>query len=263
MQSVAEKLANLTPDARAEVLGQITDTEAEALLYDWRGFLARPNQVAPGGDWDIWLLLAGRGFGKTRTGAEWVREIVETNAAGRIALVAETAADARDVMVSELLRIFPPGETPVYTKSNRCVEFRNGAKAFTYNATEPDQLRGPQHDAAWSDEIAKWRYARETWDMLQFGLRLGKHPRQVVTTTPRPIELVKAILAGKEGDVEVTRGSTMDNRSNLAPRFLERIQARYAGTRLGRQELEAEILGDLPGAIWTQTAIPTWRSGPG
>lgn len=259
MQSVAEQLARLTPDERAQALAQLSDTEAEALLYDWRGFLARENQIAPEGDWDVWLLLAGRGFGKTRTGAEWVREQVETNAAERIALVAETAADARDVMVSELLRIFPPDKTPTYTKSNRCVEFTNGAKAFIYNATEPDQLRGPQHDAAWSDEIAKWRYARETWDMLQFGLRLGRHPRQVVTTTPRPIELVKAIVAGNEGKVVITRGTTMDNRSNLAARFLDRVQKRYAGTRLGRQELNAEILGDLPGAIWTQAAIDAYR----
>ena len=259
MQSVAQRLATLNPSDRKAALSVLTDAEAEALLYDWPGFLARPEQLAPEGDWDIWLCLAGRGWGKTRTGAEWVRGIVNAGTAEKIALVAETAADARDVMVAELLRIFPKDETPVYTKSNRCVEFSNGAKAFTYNATEPDQLRGPQHDAAWLDEIAKWRYARETWDQCQFGLRLGVHPRQVVTTTPRPIELVKAIVAGQEGKVEITRGSTMDNRANLASRFLERIQSRYAGTRLGRQELNAELLGDLPGAIWTQAAIDTYR----
>ncbi len=259
MQSVAEKLASLTPDARAEALAPLTDQEKAALLYDWRGFLARPEQIAPDGDWDIWLCLAGRGWGKTRTGAEWVREMVDGNRAEKIALVAETAADARDVMVAELLRIFPPDQMPVYTKSNRCVEFHNGAKAYTYNAVEPDQLRGPQHDAAWLDEIAKWRHARETFDQLQFGLRLGRHPRQIITTTPRPIELVKAIVAGQEGKVHVTRGRTMDNASNLAATFMDRIQRRYAGTRLGRQELEAEILGDLPGAIWRQSDIDTYR----
>jgi len=259
LQSVAERLATLTPDERAKIVAQLTDAEAEVLLCDWRGFNARPAQIAPDGDWDIWLLLAGRGFGKTRTGAEWVREQVEANAAGRIALIAETAADARDVMVAELLRIFPPGEMPLYTKSNRCVEFNNGAKAFTYNAVEPDQLRGPQHDAGWLDEIAKWKYARETFDQFQFGLRLGKHPRQVITTTPRPIELVKAIVAGQEGKVHVTRGSTMDNRANLSSRFMERIQQRYSGTRLGRQELNAEILSDLPGAIWAQSTIDAYR----
>ena len=258
-QSVAEQLANLTPDARAKALAQLTDQEAEALLYDWRGFLARPAQVMPDGDWDVWMVLAGRGFGKTRTGAEAVREVVGNGTAERIGLIAETAADARDVMVAELMRIFPPDKRPEYIKSNRCVEFHNGAKAWTYNATEPDQLRGPQHDFLWHDELAKWRYARETWDQAQFGLRLGNHPRQIVTTTPRPIELIKAIVSGQEGRVHVTRGRTMDNRANLAATFLDKIERRYAGTRLGRQELEAEILGDLPGALWQQSVLDTYR----
>lgn len=259
MLSVAERLANLTPSERAEAIALVTDAEAEALLYDWRGFLARENQIMPAGDWEIWMVLAGRGFGKTRTGAEAVREEVTLNRSERIGLIAETAADARDVMVAELLRIFPKSERPVYTKSTRSVQFHNGATAFTYNAVEPDQLRGPQHDFLWHDELAKWRYARETWDQAQFGLRLGNHPRQIITTTPRPIELVKAIVAGQEGKVHVTRGSTMDNRANLASSFMTRIQQRYAGTRLGRQELDAEILGDLPGAIWSQATIDTYR----
>ena len=256
---MAERLAALSPADREAALANLSDAEAEALLYDWRGFLARPAQIMPEGDWDIWCILAGRGFGKTRTGAEAVKEEIDLSRSGRIGLIAETAADARDVMVAELLRIFPPGEMPLYTKSNRCIEFRNGAKAFTYNATEPDQLRGPQHDFLWHDELAKWKYARATWDQAQFGLRLGKHPRQVVTTTPRPIELVKAIVSGDEGKVHLTRGRTMDNRANLASRFLERIEKRYAGTRLGRQELEAEILGDLPGALWSQRMIDLYR----
>lgn len=237
----------------------MSPAEAAALLHDWRGFLARPNQIMPDDDWDIWLVLAGRGFGKTRTGAEAVREVVENNTAERIGLVAETAADARDVMVAELLRIFPADKRPVYTKSNRCVEFRNGAKAFTYNAVEPDQLRGPQHDFMWHDELAKWRYARETWDQAQFGLRLGRHPRQVVTTTPRPIELVKSIISGQEGKVHTTRGSTMENRANLAGGFIEHIYRVYAGTRKGRQELDAEVLSDMPGAIWAQSVIDSYR----
>ena len=259
MSSLAERLAALPEADRAAALAQLSDDEAEALLYDWRGFLARPEQLLPDGDWEIWCILAGRGFGKTRTGAEAVREEVEQNRSERIGLIAETAADARDVMVAELLRIFPPDKRPVYTKSNRCIDFHNGAKAFTYNAVEPDQLRGPQHDFLWHDELAKWKYARETWDQAQFGLRLGKHPRQVVTTTPRPIELVKSIVSGSEGRVHVTRGSTMDNRANLAASFMSRIQRRYAGTRLGRQELDAEILSDLPGALWPQAAIDSYR----
>jgi len=257
--SPAETLAKLPEAQRAEFLATLTDQEAEALLHNWRSFLARPDQVMPEGDWAIWLVLAGRGFGKTRTGAEAVREEVEANRSGRIGLIAETAADARDVMVAELLRIFPRARRPVYYSSKRRVEFQNGAVAMLYNATEPDQLRGPQHDFLWHDELAKWRYARETWDQAQFGLRLGVHPRQIITTTPRPIELIKAIVAGQEGKVHITRGRTMDNRSNLAASFLDRIQNRYAGTRLGRQELEAEILGDLPGALWSLSTLDAYR----
>lgn len=259
MASPVETLAELPEDQRAAFIASLTPIEAESLLHNWRGFLARPEQIMPDGDWAIWLVLAGRGFGKTRTGAEAVREEVESGRSGQIGLVAETAADARDVMVAELLRIFPKATRPVFIASRRRVEFSNGAYATIYNATEPDQLRGPQHDFLWHDELAKWRYARETWDQAQFGLRLGDHPRQIVTTTPRPIELVKAIVAGNEGKVHVTRGRTLDNRSNLAGAFLDRIQASYAGTRLGRQELDAEILGDLPGALWSLTTLDAYR----
>jgi phage terminase large subunit-like protein len=260
--SVAQRLAMLTPDLRSKALSLLSPAEAEALLFDWRGFLARPDQIAPEGDWDIWLCLAGRGWGKTRTGAEWVREEVKAGRAGRLAIIAETAADARDVLVegdSGILAVHPKHERPTYEPSKRRLTWPNGAVASLFNATEPDQLRGPQFDAAWGDEVAKWRYAREAWDMLQFGLRLGKHPRQIHTTTPRPIELVKSIVAGKEGKVHVTRGATMDNRSNLAASFLSRIQERYAGTRLGRQELNAEILGDLPGALWSMVSLDAYR----
>lgn len=262
MQSPAEQLAALPKSEREAVIAGFSEAEIEALLYDWRGFNARPDQIAPDGDWDIWLALAGRGWGKTRTGAEWVREQVEAGAR-RIALVAETAADARDVMVegeSGLLSIYPPNDRPLYEPSKRRVTWANGAVATLFNATEPDQLRGPQFDCAWSDEIAKWRYARESWDQLQFGLRLGAHPRQMVTTTPRPIELVKAIVSGQEGKVVVTRGRTMDNAANLAAPFLSKIKAKYEGTRLGRQELDAEILGDLPGALWSLMQIETYRA---
>lgn len=261
LQSVAERLASLSPSERAEALSQLSDQEAEALLHDWRGFLARPDQIAPDGDWDIWLCLAGRGWGKTRTGAEWVKEQVEAGAK-RIALVAETQKDLEEVMIngdSGLLAVFPDDERPQVRYKPVRVTFSTGAIAQGYNATEPNQLRGPQFDTAWCDELAKWRYARETWDMLQFGLRLGNHPRSLVTTTPRATEIVKAIVAGQEGKVHVTRGSTLDNRSNLAPKFLERVVRRYEGTRLGRQELNAEILSDLPGALWSQAAIDSYR----
>lgn len=261
-QSVAEKLASLPKEDRERIIAQLTPAEQESLLYDWRGFLARPDQIAPDGDWDIWLVLSGRGWGKTRTGAEWVREMVDSGKAKRIALIAETAADGRDVIVegqSGILACYPEQDRPTYEPSKRRITWKNGAIATVFNATEPDQLRGPQFDAALCDELAKWRYSRETWDQLQFGLRLGDHPRVLITTTPRPIELVKSIVAGNEGKVHITRGNTMDNRSNLAEKFLEKIVARYDGTRLGRQELRGEILGDIPNALWTYAQIESAR----
>lgn len=264
MLSPAEELRALPLGERNAFLEALTEDEAEALLTKWRGFMARPNQLAPDGDWDIWLLLAGRGFGKTRCGSEWIKEEVEAGRATRIALIAETAADGRDVIVegeSGILSIYPDGHNnkPLYEPSKRRLTWPNGALATLYNATEPGQLRGPQYDTAWCDELAKWRYARETWDQLQFGLRLGDRPRVMVTTTPRPIELVKAIVGGDEGSVVVTRGNTADNKSNLAKPFLEKIYKRYENTRLGRQELNGEILGDMPGAIWNQSQIDLCR----
>lgn len=260
LQSAIEILANLPPNERAEALAGFSDQEKEALLSNWR-VVARPEQITPEGDWDIWLCLAGRGWGKTRTGSQWVLEQVEAGAK-RIALVAETQKDLEEVMIegdSGILACCPKHLMPDYRKKPVSLTFPNGAIATGYNGTQPDQLRGPQFDAAWCDEIAKWRYAREAWDMLQFGLRLGNHPRQIVTTTPRPTELIKAIVSNQEGAVHVTRGSTLDNKSNLAGRFLSKIVEKYEGTRLGRQELSAEILSDMPGAIWTQSAIDTYR----
>ena len=257
-QSLAERLADLPPDSRAHALSRLTEAQAAELLHDWRGFWARPEQLAPEGDWLVWMVLAGRGYGKTRVGAEWVREEVETGRARRIALVAETAADARDVMVegpSGLLSIFPPADRPTYEPSKRRLTWKNGAVATLYNGTEPDQLRGPQHDLAWIDELAKFRYAQEAWDQLMFGLRLGARPRALVTTTPRPIPIVRELLKREGTDVVVTRGSTLANRSNLATSFLQALQDRYAGTRLGRQEIEAEVLDDVPGALWTRKML--------
>jgi phage terminase large subunit-like protein len=225
------------------------------LRTDWARELSRVEQRAPPGDWRIWLLLAGRGFGKTRAGAEWLREQVETARAGRVALVAPTAADARDVMIegeSGLLRIAPERNRPTYEPSKRRLTWPNGAIATAYSAEEPDRLRGPQHDAAWCDEIAAWRH-EASWDMLMFGLRLGADPRCVVTTTPRPGRLLRMLV--KDPHVAVTRGSTFDNREHLAPAFLDAIVKRYHGTRLGRQELLAELLEDAPGALWSRDAI--------
>ncbi len=251
-------LASLPKAERDAWLDRITPADAERLRYDW-SFNARPEQKTPDGDWDIWMLLAGRGFGKTETGAQWVREQVDAGVMS-IALIAETQKDLEEVMVSRLISIYPEDERPKVRYKPVRITWPNGAVALGYNATEPDQLRGPQFEAAWSDEVAKWKRARDTWDMLQFALRLGKRPRQLVTTTPRPIELIKSILAGKEGKVAVTRGRTDDNAANLAASFLTKIKARYEGTRLGRQELNAEVLGDLPGALWTLASIDAYRT---
>lgn len=256
--SPAELLSSLPEDERAALLETLSDEEALALCYDWP-FWARPNQLAPAGDWQTWLLLAGRGFGKTRTGAEQVRSWVESQCYSRIALVAPTAADARDVMVegeSGILAISPPTWRPLYEPSKRRITWPNGAIATTYSADEPDRLRGPQHDGAWADELAAWRYP-DAWDMLQFGLRLGDAPRVVVTTTPRPVPILRELLQDKAS--AVTRGSTYDNRGNLAPTFLARMLAKYEGTRLGRQELYAELLDDTPGALWTRGRVEALR----
>jgi phage terminase large subunit-like protein len=259
VKSSAALLASLPPDRRREVLAGFTDAQFERLLYDWR-FWARPSQIAPDGDWLTWLILAGRGFGKTRTGAEWVREQVDAGCK-RIAFVAPTAADARDTMVegeSGILAISPPWNRPIYEPSKRRLTWPNGAIGTLFSAEEPERLRGPQHDAAWCDELAAWASPQETWDMLQFGLRLGERPRQVVTTTPKPIPTLKAIINDKS--TVKTHGGTKDNAANLAPSFLEKIVGRFAGTRLGRQELDAEILDDVPGALWTRAMVDQARA---
>jgi phage terminase large subunit-like protein len=228
----------------------LADTLADG---GWRA-KARPEQLPPPGDaWNGWLLMAGRGFGKTRTGAEWIKELVETNAARHIALVGPTAGDARDVMVegpAGLLAVSSPWCRPEYEPSKRRLTWPNGAIASTFSSEEADRLRGPQHDAAWCDELGAWNNPSDTWDMLMFGLRVGAHPRWLVTTTPRPIKLLKELLAREGKDVVVTRGTTIANAANLAGPFLETIRKRYEGTRLGRQELDGELLSDTPGALW-------------
>lgn len=255
MRSAAEILAALPEDEREAYLTQLDPSVVANLKYTW-SFWARPNQVAPEGNWNSWLILAGRGFGKTRTGAEWVREMALSNPGCRIAMVAETAADGRDVMVrgeSGLLAIHPKSDRPEYSPTYRSVTWANGSQAFLYNATEPDQLRGPQHHFAWCDELAKWRYAQAMWDQLQFGLRLGDRPRTVITTTPQPIPLIKKLVADPR--VYVTRGSTLQNSANMPESFIHEIMDKYSGTRLGRQEIYGDILEDIPGALWNRDMI--------
>ncbi len=204
--------------------------------------------------WTTWLLLGGRGAGKTRAGAEWIRACARKPI--RIALVGETLADVRDVMIegpSGLIAIAPPAARPRWVASKRLLEWPSGARAFAFSSEDPDALRGHQVHAAWADEFAKWRHVQETWDMLQFGLRLGDRPRQVVTTTPRPLPALKRLMT--DDMTRISRAGTSANAANLAPGFLSAVMRRYHGTRLGRQELEAEILEDNPRALWQRAML--------
>lgn len=228
---------------------------------------ARPEQLEPASDWLVWLILAGRSWGKSRTGAELVRRWAMNNPGCHIALVARTAADARDVMVRALLTPWRGGALdmaalPRFEPSNRALVWSNGSRATTYSAEQPDSLRGPSHDAAWCDEIATWQYREETWhEGLKMGLRgtgvAFDRPRVVVTTTPRPIGLLRELIALPT--TTVTRGAMADNRVNLPASYVRDMTARYGGTRLGRQELAGELLEDIEGALWTHDMIDRAR----
>ena len=239
---------------RNKLLKSLSKAGRQEIEWGWN-YHARPNQRIPPGDWTYWMVLAGRGFGKTRVGAETVRKWVGQGC-DLIHLVGPTAGDTRDVMVqgeSGLLRCFPPHQKPHYEPSKRLVTFHNGAIARLFSADEPERLRGPQCKSFWADEVCSWRFGQEAWDNLQFGFRLGNDPRGVITTTPKPLKLLKEILA--DPATVITRGSTYDNRANLAPKFFKSIVRKYEGTRLGRQELLAEILDDVPGALWTRDTL--------
>ena len=254
----AQRIADLPQARRLAWIDRLTPAQQNRVAHRW-SLWARSLQLPPPGDWRVWLLLAGRGFGKTRSGAEFVRARVKGGMATRIALVGPTAADVRDVMIegdSGLLAVASAAERPLYEPSKRRLTWPNGAVALAFSADEPERLRGPQHDLAWCDELAAWRYAA-AWDNLLLGLRLGSDPRAVVTTTPKPNRLVRDVLASP-GTV-VTRGTTFENKKHLAPAFLDSIVRRYAGTRLGHQEIEAELLDDVPGALWSRDAIEAAR----
>ena len=258
-------LAGLKKGAKPEDLNRrLSDGAREELIKAWAEH-ARPDQRPPDGDWLTWLILGGRGAGKTRAGAEWVRAMAcrQPKLAGPIALVGETFADTREVMiegVSGLLAIHPSGERPQWQRTRRRLVWPNGTVAQAFSAEDPESLRGPQFAAAWADELAKWRYPNACWDMLQFGLRLGPHPRQVVTTTPRPIPLLKRLIAAEaDGSTVVSRATTADNAMNLAPGFLAQVVARYQGTRLGRQELLGEMIEERADALWQRGQIEAAR----
>ncbi|MDA0720938.1 MAG: terminase family protein [Proteobacteria bacterium] len=235
-------------------LRSLSDTELQALPYLF-AFWAMPHQVPPPGDWRTWVILGGRGAGKTRAGAEWVRRMVASGAR-RIAVVGETYHQAREVMVfgdSGIMAVCPPDARPKWIATRQMLVWPNGAQATLFSAQDPEALRGPQFDAAWVDELAKWRKAAATWDMLQFGLRLGDAPRICVTTTPRRQALLRKLL--DRPSTVVTHAPTSANRANLADSFLAEMAAEYAGTALGRQELEGVMLDDVDGALWQMGAL--------
>mgnify|MGYP002062694791 CR=1 FL=1 len=256
MESGASLIASAPRSVQERFLTSLTDQELAALPYLFE-FWALPHQVPPEGEWRTWVILGGRGAGKTRAGAEWVRSMVEggrpliEGRARRVALVAETIDQAREVMVfgdSGILAVSPPDQRPQWVPGRRMLIWPNGAQAQLFSAHDPESLRGPQFDAAWVDELAKWRRADLTWDMLQFGLRLGDSPRVCVTTTPRRVTVLRDLLA--RDSTVTTHAPTQANRANLAPSFLAEIEARYGGTSLGRQEIEGAMLTDVDGALW-------------
>lgn len=254
--SYAELLAGLPADERDEYVNGLTDAEAESIRYDW-DWHARPKQLPPEGDWQYWAIIAGRGFGKTRTGAELVR--VWSRDHSYVNLIGATSDDARDIMIegeSGILAICPDHERPRYLAHKRQLVWPNGSKSLIFTADEPDRLRGKQHSKLWADEVAAWRYP-ESWDQAKFGLRLGDNPQAVLTTTPKPTKLIKEMIADK--GTRLTVGSTYENRGNLAGTFIDAIVAKYEGTRLGRQELNAEILTDNPGALWKRDHLDSLR----
>ena len=252
----------MQPLAPRLLLAELTNEQLAVMAHDWE-LWARPSQLPPPGDWMTWAIITGRGWGKTRTASEWVRSRVESGAARSIALVGRTPADARDVMIEDaesgLLNVFPDNLRPDYEPSKRRITFHTGAQAIVYSSENPDQLRGPQFDTAWCDELATFS-TPEAWDNLQLGLRVGQ-PRQIVTTTPRPVRTVRDLLNDEE-NVAITRGTTYENRSNLAPAFFRQIIRRYAGTRRGQQEIEGLLLDDVPGALWQRSMFDTYRDPP-
>ncbi len=260
--SLIERLALLPAGERAACLAAVPVADQWRLLNDWR-FRARPAQLAPGGDWAVWLILAGRGFGKTRAGAEWVNQQALMTPGCRIALVGTTLHDAEAVMVrgeSGILGTAAEGNRPLFLRSKRELHWPNGSMATLFSAGEPDALRGPQFHAAWCDEIAAWSRPREAWDNLRMCLRLGRRPQAVVTTTPRPTAFLRN-LTKLEG-VVLTRGSTFDNRVNLPASYLADMEAGYGGTALGRQELAGELLERIEGALWSRDGLERCRMAP-
>jgi len=268
-KSLAQLIAAMSDEEKAQVLAGL---DPEALQWDW-SFWGRPEQQRPeGNDWNIWMYLAGRGAGKTRTAAEWVREEAKYTTTGqrRFALVARTAADVRDVIVegeSGIINVTPPSERPLYEPSKRRLTWPNGNTATCFTADEPDSLRGPQFTHAWGDEVAAWRQTPDgagltAFENLRIGTRLGQNPKIMITTTPKRVPLLYELLREADshpGKVIITKGSTMDNSGNLSAAYMDGILGVYEGTRLAAQELYGEMLSDVEGALWTVELIDRTR----
>ena len=249
--------AGLSAEESAALFAEMTPEEKAAKLYDWP-FWARPEQLLPDGDWIYWLILAGRGAGKTRSGAEAVRQWIKMGFQ-YVNLIGATESDVEKVMVkgeSGILAICPPDERPVYIGNKHELRWPNGARSLLFSGEKADRLRGNQHEKLWLDELAAWRFA-DTLDQAMLGLRLGSKPQAVITTTPRPTAIIKGLV--KDERTHVTRGSTYDNTANLADAFIHQVIGKYEGTRLGRQELNAEVLEDVPGALFMRQWIDDAR----
>ena len=252
--SKRELFKTLPKEEQNKRLLSLTENEAEILIYDW-DWNARPKQIIPSGEWTTCLVMAGRGYGKTRIGSEWVKQQVKTNK--YVNLMGATGDDAIDIQVegeSGILNVCNRWERPIFKKG--ALYWPNGAISLIFSAEEPERLRGKQHMKLWADELGAWRYP-DSWDQAMFGLRLGNNPQALITTTPRPTELIKNIA--KDPNTIIIRGSTYDNKDNLAPSFFNKIVTKYEGTRLGRQELNAELLEENENALWTQKLIEEAR----
>jgi len=261
LKSGAAWLACAPPETVEAFVASLSEGALLALPYLFE-FWALDHQMPPEGNWRTWVIMGGRGAGKTRAGSEWVRLQVEGSMpldpglCKRVALVGETVEQVREVMVfgeSGLMACSPPDRRPAWEATRKRLVWPNGAIAQIFTAYDPEGLRGPQFDAAWVDELAKWKKAEEAWDMLQFGLRLGDNPRQVVTTTPRNVPVLKKILANPS--TVTTHAPTDANKAYLAKSFLDEVYARYGGTRQGREELEGVLLEDVEGALWTNAGL--------
>ncbi len=258
-------LLNQKEEVRLEKLFSLSEEQQKEFATHWK-LWARKDQLPPEGDWRIWLIMAGRGFGKTRAGAEWVRAIAERSPVARIAMVANSLVEARAVMVegeSGVLGVCPPDRMPNFEPSLRRLVWPNGSQATLYSAQEADSLRGPQHSHAWCDEIAKWDNANgramRAWDNLLLGMRLGDQPRILATTTPRAVALVHRLVAAETADVAITHGRTEDNERNLPTRFIRDIRREYGKSMLGRQELDGELISEAAGALWTRAMLEEVR----